>query len=124
MPDDAAPDPSVLSELIVKQTLMAAERTWLTWWRSALVAAAGGLAVGRVTPEALHVASWPYVLLGVGYGVLALGLTIVGARRHRRLRDGILTAADAGIDTRAVALFSAGGIVIALCTIALVLAQS
>ena len=62
---------------------MAAERTWLAWWRTALAASAGALAVGRLAPELLGVASWPYVLLGCGYASLAVGLLIVGAQRQR-----------------------------------------
>ena len=43
---------------------MAAERTWLAWWRTALVATAGALGVGRLAPRLLHAASAPYVVLG------------------------------------------------------------
>jgi hypothetical protein len=35
---------------------MAAERTWLAWWRTALGATAGALAVGRFAPQLLDVA--------------------------------------------------------------------
>ena len=69
MAEPSSPMPVDAADLAVKQIVMAAERTWLAWWRSALVAIAGALAVGRVTPQLLHVASWPYVLLGVGYGL-------------------------------------------------------
>ena len=30
---------------------MAAERTWLAWWRTALAATAGALGVGRIAPN-------------------------------------------------------------------------
>ena len=53
---------------------MAAERTWLAWWRTALAASAGALAIGRFAPELLGVAAWPYVILGCGYASLAVGL--------------------------------------------------
>src|SRR5918998_1665508 len=74
-----------------RRTSMAAERTWLAWWRSALAASAGALAVGRFAPELLAVAAWPYVLLGCGYAVLAIGLLIVGARRQRELEHALRT---------------------------------
>ena len=64
---------------------MAAERTWLAWWRTALAASAGALAIGRFAPELLHVAAWPYVVLGCGYASLAVGLWLVGAQRQRDL---------------------------------------
>ena len=66
-----------------RRTSMAAERTWLAWWRTALAASAGALAVGRFAPELLDVAAWPYVLLGCGYASLAIGLLVVGALRQR-----------------------------------------
>jgi uncharacterized membrane protein YidH (DUF202 family) len=123
MPQPSASAPADVGELIVKQTL-AAECTWLTWWRTALVATAGALGVGRVTPQALHVAAWPYVLLGAGYGVLAIGMLIVGAQRHRRLSGSALAGMDSGLDSRVVAAFTVGGVALGLCTVALVLAQS
>lgn len=110
--------------MAVKQAVMAAERTWLAWWRSALVALAGALAVGRVTPQLLHVASWPYVLLGVGYGLIAIGMVIVGALRHERLARVTLTSADSTLDSRLIAAFSAAGVAVAACTLALILAQT
>jgi putative membrane protein len=124
MPEPSAPLSADVAELLVKQTLMAAERTWLTWWRSALVATAGSLAVGRVTPQALHVAAWPYVLLGVGYGVLAIGMVLVGAWRQRRLARAVVAGVDSTLDSRLVAVFTAGSAALGVCTIALVLAQS
>ena len=59
---------------------MAAERTWLAWWRTALAATVG--APRRLAPELLDVAAWPYVLLGCGYASLAIGAVIVGAQRQ------------------------------------------
>ena len=123
----AEPSPSVpvdVADMAVKQAVMAAERTWLAWWRSALVALAGALAVGRVTPQVLHVASWPYVLLGVGYGLIAIGMVIVGALRHERLARVTLTSADSSVDSRLIAAFSVAGVAVAACTLALILAQS
>ena len=49
-----------------RHTSMAAERTWLAWWRTALAASVGALAIGRFAPGLLHVAAWPYVVLGCG----------------------------------------------------------
>ena len=72
---------------VVQRTGMAAERTWLAWWRTALAATAGSLGVGRLAPELLGVTSWPYVVLGMGYAALAVGMLVMGARRQRELVD-------------------------------------
>lgn len=106
------------------QIVMAAERTWLAWWRSALVATAGALGVGRLAPRLLHVAPWPYVLLGIGYATLAIGLVVVGAYRQRSLQRAVTSGADTNLDFRLVAVFSVGGALLALTTIVLVLAQA
>src|SRR5690349_19174994 len=107
-----------------QRTAMAAERTWLAWWRSALVATAGALGVGRLAPRLLHVAPWPYVLLGIGYASLAIGLVATGAYRQRSLQRAVTSGADTTLDFRLVAVFSVGGALLALITILLVLIQA
>jgi putative membrane protein len=103
---------------------MAAERTWLAWWRSALAASAGALAVGRLAPELLHVAPWPYVLLGCGYASLAIGLLLIGAKRQRDLERALRTGEHAPLRLRTVGLFTAGGVALAVMTVVLVVAQT
>jgi putative membrane protein len=102
---------------------MAAERTWLAWWRTALAATAGALAVGRFAPELLGVAPWPYVLLGCGYASLAVGLALVGARRQRALEHALRTGGHVPMRFRTVALFTVGGVALALMTLVIVIAQ-
>ena len=103
---------------------MAAERTWLAWWRTALGATAGALAVGRFAPQLLDVTPWPYILLGCGYAVLAIGLAIVGAQRQRQLEHALRTGGHAPLRFRTVALFTVGGVALALLTVVLVIAQT
>ena len=103
---------------------MAAERTWLAWWRTALAASAGALAVGRFAPELLDVSSWPYVVLGCGYAALAIGLLVVGARRQRDLERALETGAHEPLRFRTVASFTYGAIALALMTVVLVVAQT
>src|SRR4051794_24470486 len=99
---------------------MAAERTWLAWWRSALAAAAGALAVGRFAPQLLDVAPWPYVLLGCGYAAIAIGLLVVGAQRQSDLEHALRTGGHTPLPFRTVALFTVGGIALAVMTVVLV----
>jgi uncharacterized membrane protein YidH (DUF202 family) len=107
-----------------RRTSMAAERTWLAWWRAALAASAGALAVGRFAPELLDVAPWPYVLLGCGYASLAVGLLLVGAQRQRELEHALRTGGHVPLRFRTVGLFTAGGVALAVMTVVLVIAQT
>jgi putative membrane protein len=123
--DEGLPAPTSPSELDqARRTSMAAERTWLAWWRTALGATAGALAVGRFAPKLLDVAAWPYILLGCGYAALAVGLSIVGAQRQRALEHALRTGGDAPLRFRTVAAFTVGGVVLSLLTVVLVIAQS
>lgn len=106
------------------RTSMAAERTWLAWWRTALAASAGALAVGRLAPEVLHVAAAPYIVLGCGYAALAIGLLVTGAQRQRRLQEAVMRGEHLPMPFRIVAVFTAGGIALAVMTIVLVIARS
>ncbi len=103
---------------------MAAERTWLAWWRTALGASAGALAVGRFAPELLDVAAWPYILLGCGYASLAVGLLIVGAQRQRELEHALHTGGHVPLRFRTVGVFTVGGVALAVMTVVLVIAQT
>jgi uncharacterized membrane protein YidH (DUF202 family) len=103
---------------------MAAERTWLAWWRTALAATVGALGVGRLAPELLSVASWPYVLLGCGYALLAVGLLVVGAQRERELERAHSTGDHVPLRFRTVGVFTVGGIALAVLTVVLVIAQT
>ena len=118
-----SPAPTARQVDVWQRTSMAAERTWLAWWRTALTATAGALAVGRFAPEVLDVAPWPYVLLGSGYAVLALGLLVFGARRQRELERSILDGVHAPLPFRLVAAFTIGGVLLVVITVVLVAAQ-
>jgi putative membrane protein len=108
----------------IRRTSLAAERTWLAWWRTALAASAGALAVGRLAPELLHVAAWPYIVLGTCYGGLAIALLFGGAARQRQLERAFVRGEHAPLPFWTVVLFTTGGILLAVMTVVLVLAQS
>jgi len=122
---DENEEPTSLSDLDQeRRTSMAAERTWLAWWRTALGATAGALAVGRFAPKLLDVAAWPYILLGCGYAALAVGLAVVGAQRQHQLEHALRTGEHAPLRFRTVVVFTSGGVALALLTVVLVLAQA
>jgi putative membrane protein len=107
-----------------RNTSMAAERTWLAWWRTALAATVGALGVGRLAPNLLNAAAWPYVLLGCGYAVLAIGLLTVGARRQREFERALRTGHHAPLRFSTVRLFTVAGVALVLLTVVLVIAQT
>ena len=123
-PGEPPPTPSPPAADVVQRTSMAAERTWLAWWRTALAATVGSLGVGRLAPELLDVAPWPYVVLGAGYAGLAVGLLVVGARRQRDLQRALDGGSQAPLSFSLVAFFTAGGVLLALTTVVLVVAQT
>jgi putative membrane protein len=94
------------------------------WWRTALAATAGALGVGRLAPELLGVASWPYVVLGAGYAVMAIGLLAAGAHRMRRLDEAVQSGEQVPLQFWVVAVFTGGGVLLALTTMVLVIAQT
>jgi putative membrane protein len=108
----------------VTRTGLAAERTWLAWWRTALAATAGALAVGRFAPELLNVPSWPYAVLGAGYATLAVALLVMGAHRQRNLQRALDRGEQAPLSFAAIVAFTAGGALLALMTLVLVVAQT
>ena len=120
----AAPKPDSPVQVDVWQrTSMAAERTWLAWWRTALAATAGALAIGRLAPEVLDTAPGPYVALGCGYAALAISLLVFGALRQRRLERAVIDGEHVPLPFRLVAGFTVAGVLLAIFTVVLVGAQ-
>jgi inner membrane protein YidH len=120
------PEPEPQSPVQVdvwQRTSMAAERTWLAWWRTALAATAGALAVGRFAPELLDVAPWPYVALGCGYAALAIGMLAFGARRQRELERSIVDGVHAPLSFHLVASFTVAAVLLVIFTVVIVAAQ-
>ena len=122
--EEEPPPASTPAADVVQRTSMAAERTWLAWWRTALAATVGALGVGRLAPELLHVASWPYVVLGAGYGCLAVGMLVSGALRQRDLERALDHDSISRLSFRLVAVFTVGGVLLALTTVVLVVGQT
>lgn len=118
-----ADEPQAKDADAASRTGMAAERTWLAWWRTALAATAGALAVGRLAPDLLQVATWPYVVLGCGYAAIAVGLLVIGASRQRKLQRALVSGEQAPLSFALVATFTLAGSALALLTIVLVVAQ-
>jgi putative membrane protein len=96
-----------------RRTWLASERTVLAWLRTGLTATAVALAVGKVVPDLRSGGpSWPYVALGVGYAVLGLATVGYGLWRGREVDRAIRSGRWIGTDERA--MWTIGGIAIAL----------
>src|ERR1700736_3244314 len=78
-----------------RRTSLAAERTWLAWWRTGLGAAAVAIAVGRFVPAVTHGATWPFRVIGIGFAVLAAAVLVIGAVRQRMTADALRRGAYA-----------------------------
>ena len=72
MPEEPPSDrlPEVVDA--TRHTLLASERTYLAWWRTALTAFAVSLGVGKVVPELTGGSSIGYETVGVGYALLGI----------------------------------------------------
>jgi putative membrane protein len=102
-----------------KRTYLAEERTLLAWWRSGLAALAVAIAVGRLVPALLHVSPLPFVLLGIGYGLVGLALVVMGARRDRAVRSALSEGGFEPLDGRAVLVVTVALVVLGAATLVL-----
>ena len=104
------------------RTDLAAERTWLAWWRTGLTATAAGVGVGRLLPEVTGGTHWPYVVLGAGYACVGLGLMVAGGVRQARIRNAVRRGAFNELGDVSVAAFTVAGALLTLATLAALVA--
>ncbi|HXB17081.1 MAG TPA: DUF202 domain-containing protein [Solirubrobacteraceae bacterium] len=100
-----------------RRTALAAERTWLAWWRTGLGASAVAIGVGRILPGIAGGARWPLTLLGIGYGVLAVAILIIGALRQSRVAGALRAGAYEELSPTLVWSLTVGTIVLGLATL-------
>jgi uncharacterized membrane protein YidH (DUF202 family) len=112
------PDPT--QDDVTRRTWLAAERTWLAWWRTALGGAAVAVAVGRGLPFISNGARWPFELLGIGYGVLALAVLVAGAIRQRNTAEALREGGYSELAGTTVMWMTAGAMVLAVATIVII----
>jgi putative membrane protein len=107
---------------VSRRTWLAAERTWLAWWRTGLGAAALAVAVGRIVPGLAGGTRWPYRLLGLGYGLLAVAVLIVGAIRQQRAADALRRGGFEELSSPLVLGLTAVAVALSTVTLGLLLA--
>lgn len=104
-----------------RRTYLAAERTWLAWWRTGLAVTVAAVGVGRIAPEVTTGADWPFVVLGTGYAVLAVALLAFAGARQRRVGAALASGEFAGLDDRWMAIMTGSGLLLAVATLGIVL---
>ena len=100
-----------------RRTWLAGERTVLAWLRTGLTATAVALAVGKVVPDLRDGGTtWPFIVLGAGYGLLGVLIVAYGLYRGREVDRAIRAGRWLTLDDRAMWLI--GGMAIALGVLA------
>ena len=117
-PDPDIPESGVTD--VSRRTWLAAERTWLAWWRTGLGTAAVAIAIGRVLPGLTSGARWPFRLLGLGYGMLAVAVLVVGAVRQQRAAEALRRGGYGQLSTPLVMWLTAAAVALSTATLALV----
>ena len=112
--------PPAHSDDVTRRTWLAAERTWLAWWRTGIGAAAVAIAVGRLVPGATHGARWPFQVLGVGYGLVAVAALIAGAIRQRRTAEALRRGSYEALSSPLLMWLTAAAVLLSIGTVALV----
>lgn len=103
---------------------MAAERTWLAWWRTALGTSVAAIGVGAALPRALDTGhSWAYATLGILYAIVAVALYVAGGLRQHRGDTAISRGDYDRLDGRLVLGFTGAGVLMALLTAVLLVAD-
>ncbi|MFN8132427.1 MAG: DUF202 domain-containing protein [Solirubrobacteraceae bacterium] len=121
-PTDAEGSPPASD--VTRRTYLAAERTWLAWWRTGLAATATALGVGRLLPELVDATiTWPYVLVGAGFGLVAFALVTLGWLRQRRVDAALRAGSFEPLPDSWVSGLALAAAVLTLATIAIVVVQ-
>ena len=120
MSTPAKPEPPDLDADVKRRTWLAAERTWLAWWRTGVGAAAVSVGVGRLLPGLAGGTLWPLRVLGIGYGILAVGVLVLGAVRQSRVTAAMRRGGYEPLSSEIVNWLTVAGVALALATLAVV----
>lgn len=103
-----------------RRTRLAAERTYLAWWRSALAAFAVSLGVGKVVPELTSGGSVGYEIVGAGYALLGIAFIGYGYWRQQVIERALVEGRFVPFDGRAALAFTLAGILLGLATLVVI----
>ena len=114
--DPAAPQNSD----VTRRTWLAAERTWLAWWRTGIGASAVAVGVGRIVPELTHGARWPWRVLGIAYGLLAVAVLVIGGIRQQRTAEALRSGSYSELSSPLVHWLTAAAVAVSFVAVILV----
>jgi putative membrane protein len=109
---------------VTRRTLLAAERTWLAWWRSGIAASTAAVAVGGVVPQLVEGGRTAYVLLGVGYAGLATAVFALAALRRRQVQRALERGEFEGVSEPGVLALTLVAMLLSLATLVVIIVQS
>lgn len=120
MAEPDTPPPGIGDGL--RRAQLAAERTYLAWWRTALATVAVAIAIGRLLPDVLGAdPSWPYVAVGVAWGILAIAIAAYAPVRQMMLRRAIDDGAYAHPHGVALGAMAVAGVVLTTASVVLII---
>lgn len=109
---------------VTRRTRLAAERTWLAWWRSGIAAATAAVGVGGVVPQLVDGGRTAYVLLGAGYALLAAVVFAGAALRRRHVQRALDEGDWAEVGEGAVTALTIAAMLLALATLVVILVEA
>ena len=108
---------------VTRRTRLAAERTWLAWWRSGIAAATAAVGVGGVVPQLVDGERTPYVVIGAGYAVLAAAVFVAAGWRRQQVERALTRGDYEDVGQGPVMAMTAVGLLLALGTLAIIVVQ-
>jgi putative membrane protein len=108
---------------VTRRTRLAAERTWLAWWRSGIAAATAAVGVGGVVPSLVDGSRTPYEVLGAGYAILAAFIFVAAAVRQRQVGRALEAGRYEDVGDWGVLALTVAATVLALGTFAIIVVQ-
>jgi uncharacterized membrane protein YidH (DUF202 family) len=117
-PEPEADDPEIAD--VTRRTWLASERTWLAWWRTGLGAAAVSIGVGRLLPGLTGGSRLPLRLLGIGYGLVAIAVFVIGAIRQHRVASALRRGSYEELSSPLVMWLTAATVALAVATLVVI----
>jgi inner membrane protein YidH len=113
--------PSDVATAEVRRMRLLHERTYLAWWRTGLAGIAAGFGVGRVLPDVLGGANWPYVALGTGLAAAGLASMVYGIVHYRELQAALREEREPQSSEGFLLALAAVGVAVGAASVLLVL---